>query len=367
MKFICTQENLITGINIVVNIAGKNTTLPILNNIKIKTTGSGLELVSTNLEIAVTTFIRGKTEEEGEITLPAKLLAEAVSLMSKENITIFTQGSDVVLLTEKNKTTLRGVPVDDFPVIPKVNQGTKLTLPNQTLVDGLSRVIFTVNTLENRPEIAGVCVCLEKEEVVLVGTDSYRLAEARLVVKKQESIINLLIPLKTGQEIIRLFSGKEGDLNLLIDDNQFSCSLEGVELVSRLINGQYPDYQQIIPQKTTTKLKVNKNILIQAVKAASLFVRSGINDIKVLVDTTNKELVVSSLNGQLGENMTKINPTEIVGESLEIIFNYRYLLDGLQAIEGGEVGLEMVSASSPVIIKPTEQKGYLYLLMPIKQ
>ncbi|MFZ5391391.1 MAG: DNA polymerase III subunit beta, partial [Patescibacteria group bacterium] len=368
MKFICTQENLIIGINTVVHIAGKNTTLPILNNIKIKTTANGLELISTNLEIAVTTFVRGRVEEEGELTIPARLLAETVSLLPKENITILQQGSnDIILLSEKNKTVLRGAPSDDFPVIPQINQGIEVYLPSQPIVDALSRVVLAVNPLESRPEISGVYVVLEKNKLVLVGTDSYRLAEEFLEIKNQDKEISFLLPLKTCQEIIRLFGGQEEDLKLLIGDSQVSCGLGGINIISRLINGQYPDYKQIIPTQTNTTTVVDKNNLIQAVKSASLFVRSGINDIKVKIDVGGNEVEVSSLNSQLGENVTKIATNKSQGDSLETVFNYRYLLDVLQSVVGQEVVIGATSANSPVVIRSAKQEGYLYLLMPIRQ
>ncbi len=368
MKFICTQENLITGINDVVHVVGKNTTLPILNNIKIKTTNNGLEMVSTNLEIAITTFVRGKVEEDGEITVPARLLAEAVSLLPSKNVTIIKQGeNDIVLLCEKNKTTLRGALSDDFPVIPKINQGVEITLPSQSLIESLSRVVLAVNPLESRPEISGVYMSIEKDRVVLAGTDSYRLAEEILDIKnnKQESVF--LLPIKTCQEIIRLFNNKNDDIKFLLNENQLACVLGGVEIVSRLINGQYPDYKQIIPQETKTKVIANKADFIQAVKAASLFVRSGINDVKVSLDTQTKEIEVSSLNGQLGENITKQPLQKSEGDSVVMVFNYRYLLDGLQSLVGDEVIIEAVSGNNPVIIKSPKQPGYLYLLMPIRQ
>jgi len=368
MKFICTQENLIAGLNCVSHITNKNTTLPILNNVKLVVNKNGLEISATNLEQAVVTTVRGRVELEGGITVPARLLVEAVFLLNKENITLELNNQDLVVKGGKNRTVLRGVPVDDFPVIPQPENGLLVEFPSKGLVNALERVNFAVSLSDSRPEINAVYLYIKENNLVVVGTDSYRLAQVTLPLpNKLTELGSLLLPVKTSQEVVRLFAGSDDLIRLLLNDNQVVWQQGEVRIISRLVTGQYPDYQQIIPEQTNTNLQINRNELIQAVKAASLFVRVGINDVRLEVDTNQKSLIVSSVNSQLGENTSQLTPCLIEGETIQAIFNYRYLLDGLLAIADEEVVLGLVNSNSPALLKPTKQADYLYLLMPIRQ
>lgn len=366
MKFICTQDNLIRGLNTVVHIAGRNTSLPILSNILIKTTNAGLELVATNLEVAILTNVRGKVEEEGSITIQAKLLTDSVSLMVGEKITIETKNNDLVLVSDKKKTIIRGVAAEDYPVIPEIGEGVEYNINNEDLVGGLNKVVCAVNNDESRPEISGVYLYQKEDMMIMVGTDSYRLAEFSVKQNNTNLSNGIIIPLKTTQEIIRC--GQAGEVSkLIISDSQMSWQSGDIQIISRLLSGQYPDYQPIIPQNTTTLLKINKEDFVKAIKAASIFSRSGINDVRLMVNSVDKKLTISSSDNQLGENNSEITLIGCEGDDNEAVFNYRYLLDGLQNINDKEVWFGLVGANSPAIIKSDDDVGYLYVIMPIRQ
>lgn len=369
MKFSCTQENLYKGLSIVARVASRNNALPILNNLLLRATRTGLEVVATNLEVAILTAIRGKIEGEGTITVNSKLLTDSVALLPNERVDINLSNNDLELVCGKHHTTIRGVPADDFPVIPEVNPQGSLRLPASEFEAALNQVVFTVNAEESRPEIAGVFMGMVDGGLVVVGTDSYRLAERRVggVVGKI-SAERLIIPLRTAQEVARILGSVETEeVELVTSETQAVWQLGETRVISRLVAGQYPDYQQIIPKSFATTTKLSRDELMRAVRAASLFVRAGVNDVRLQFKIGSSQLVVSSINSQLGENTTELQLTGAQGEENEIVFNYRYLLEGLQAMPSDEVVLEVVNSKSPGLVKPTTGSGYVYIIMPIRQ
>lgn len=368
MKFSCTQENLNNGLSTVGHIASRGASLPILNNILLKTIPGGLELTATNLEVAITTTIRGKAEGEGMITVQGKLLTEAVSLLPDEKVDLVIDGLSLLLTCDKNHTVIKGMGAEDFPVIPQVTKGQSATVPTKDLSEAINKVVFSVNPDEGRPEISGVFLGNTNGKIAIVGTDSYRLAESILVGDKGSTPENgIIIPLRAAQEVGRISQTSGADeTTIFFGDNQILWQIGDTQIVSRLVSGQYPDYLQIIPKDFNTTIVVNKDALQKAVRSASLFVRSGINDVRLKFDSNKKVVVVSSTNSQLGENATEIN-TQTEGEGAEVVFNYRYLLDGLAAIPTKEVKIKVVGPNQPSLFEPNNNEGYRYLIMPIRQ
>ncbi|HAO81116.1 MAG: polymerase III subunit beta protein [Parcubacteria group bacterium GW2011_GWD2_43_10] len=368
MKFFCTKENINNGLALVGHVATKSTSLPILNNILLKTTPGGLQLTATNLEVAITTIIRGKTEGEGNITVQGKLLIEAAALLPDDKVELLVDNGSLTITCGRSRTVIKGAPAEDFPVIPQINGGNKFIIPTQKLAEAVSRVVFTVNPDEGRPEISGVFLGNVSKKTVLVGTDSYRLAENTL--GESKNIIQpegLIIPLRTAQEVGRISQSSDIEqIEVVLGDNQVLWQIGETQIISRLVSGQYPDYLQIIPKEFSTTAKLNREALQQAVRAASLFVRSGINDVRLKFKVSDKTVLVSSTNSQLGENTTEVG-AEIDGEETEVIFNYRYLLDGLSVIPGREIKIKVAGPNSPSLFEPKDGTDYRYLIMPIRQ
>ena len=369
MKFSCTQENFNTGLSIVAHVSSRSANLPILSNILLRTTKVGLELVATNLEVAVVTTVRGKVDGEGAITINSRLLTDSVSLLPKERIDLDLQGTDLVLRCGKHHTTIRGVPADDFPVIPEVTAHDGITLATPELEQALSSVTFSVNPEEGRAEIAGVYFEQSARGLVVAGTDSYRLAEYVVAeVKGTSNLSKFIIPLRAAQEVARVagVSG-EAEVEIVTNDTQALWKFGETRIISRLVVGQYPDYQQIIPKNFTTQVSVSREGLLRAVRSAALFARSGINDVRLVINPSGKTITISSANSQLGENTVELEATSASGEQNEIVFNYRYLLEGLQALATSAVELEVVGPKNPGLLKPQGLSGYLYIIMPIRQ
>lgn len=368
MKLICTQENLSFGLNLVSHIASRSTNLPILNNVLLKAEKTELKLITTNLEMGIKLSVRGKINQEGSFTVQAKLLTDYISLLPKENINLELEDNNLNIKCQNFQTQIKGLEATEFPLLPEIEKKNKITLKINDLKPTLNRVAFCAALDESRPEISGVLFKIEDKYLIIAATDSYRLAEKRIEIL--ESKINnsqFIIPLKTIQELQRiLFSQQDKELNIYFNDNQVLFEIDNIELISRLIEGQYPDYQQIIPQNHKTKIKIKTAEFLQAVKTASLFCKPGINDVKITLIPSKNEIVVIASNANLGENITNL-PVEIEGEENEIVFNYRFLIDGLNNVNQDQLNMEITNNSTPGLFQPVGEEGYLYIIMPIRQ
>lgn len=376
MKISCTQENLNQGLMVVSHIAYKNTNLPILSNILIKANNKLLTLSATNLEIGITIQIRSKIEKEGEYSVDAKLFSDYVSYLPKNRIDLELEDDNLKIICEKQKTKIKGQLSVEFPLIPKIEKNNPYIVSAKEFKQAISEVVFAVSTSESRPEISGVFMGLYPDNIILTATDSYRLAEKKIKLtdNKNNNERKIIIPVKTLNEISRILGIFKDNISLddvenieiYISENQIMFSYNGIDLVSRLIEGQYPDYTQIIPSSYKTLAKLNIKDLIKVVKTSSLFTKSGINDVKIELNSTSKEITITSSSSQTGENISTIE-SEITGEDNNIVLNYRYLLDGLQNISSNNVVLEINNSNSPCVIKPNDDDNYIYIIMPIKQ
>ncbi|MFA4937067.1 MAG: DNA polymerase III subunit beta [Patescibacteria group bacterium] len=367
----CTKDNLYKGLLITGSIAGRNSALPILNNVLLKTEAGGLTISSTNLEVGVITKIRAKVSAEGSLTVQGKLFTELVSLLPNEKVDLEVNGLNLKVSCAGHQTIIHGLAADDFPVIPEVVSKKTATVVGKDLAEAFEQVAFAVNVNENRPEISGVLLnILDNKKIALVATDSYRLAEKIIdVVKGDLGTGQLIIPLKTVQQVIRVANTNEEikEINVQISDNQIMWSIGETIIVSRIISAQFPDYKQIIPKKFNTELWLDRNTILQAVKSASLFTRAGINDVRLQVNPGEKTVQISSVNSQLGEDSSTLAVNKVSGEANEIVFNYRYLIDGLNVITDKEIKLSLVDTNNPGLLKPAANGDYNYIIMPIRQ
>ena len=376
MKISCTQENLNQGLMVIGHIASKNANLPILSNILIKIEDKLFTLSATNLEIGATIQIRSKVEKEGEYSVDAKLFSDYVSFLPKERVDLELEDDNLKITCEKQKTKIKGQTSTEFPLIPKIEKKNPYIISARDFKQVISEVIFAVSNSEARPEISGIFMGLDASNLILTATDSYRLAEKKIKLSDNKNNIErkIIIPVKTLQEISRILGILKDDISLekvenmeiYLSENQIMFSYNNVDLISRLIEGQYPDYTQIIPSTYKTKSLIEVKDLIKAVKTSSLFTKSGINDVKIELSPTDNEVIITSSSAQTGENISKIEAI-IEGEINNIVLNYRYLLDGLQNISSNKVILEINDGNSPCVIKPESTKDYIYIIMPIKQ
>lgn len=369
MKLSCTQENLAKGLQIVNHLASRNTSLPILNNVLLEADDGMLKLTTTNLEIGIRCLVRGKIEVKGAFTVQAKLLSDYVTLLPADKVDMEMADNQLNIKCQNFKTKIRGVPAEEFPLIPSFDKKHTTQVKIPEFKKALSQVIFAVAADETRPEISGVYFNFRGNKLTLAATDSYRLAEKTVnLVSTLSDEVSVIVPARTLIELGRVL--QEGlDENLLeiaLSDNQALFSFDSVNIVSRLIEGQYPNYQDVIPNKFRTEAVLATQQFVKLVKTASLFCRSGINDVTVKLNDKGKEVEVASANSQLGENVSK-SPAEVAGDTNEIVFNYRYLLDGLANIDQEKVELKLIDANSPGVLKAQGGSDYTYIIMPIKQ
>lgn len=370
MQFISLQENLKKGLNIVSHTTSKNINLPILNNILIKAYSGEIEFIGTNLEIGVNCKIRGKVDKEGEFTVNSRLLTDYINLLnSGEKVLFKLVENDLVIESGNYKTKIKGESSKEFPLIPTIENEKVFSFDIENFRKALNNVIFSVSTSENRLELTGVLFSFSNKKLELVATDSYRLAEKRIKTENESEDIKIIIPSKTIQELLRILNNNDQEennkINISFSDNQVLFSFNSTNLISRLISGNYPDYKQIIPTNKKTKALINKNELLRAVKAASIFSKNGINDI--FLQVKKNQVIISSFSSSSGESNIKIDASISGEENNEITINFKYLVDGLNNIDSEFIELFILNDNSPCLIKKENEDDYLYIVMPIRQ
>lgn len=372
MKLISLQKNLKSALYGVSHIAQKNTNLPILNNILLSAKDGVIKLISTNLEIGITSILRGKIEQEGTFTVDARVFSEYVTLLPNEKVEISLKETELIVNCGDNKTKIKGLTAEEFPFIPEVKQVDPYRIPVEDFKKATSQVIFAAALDESRAELSGILFSLNNKKITLVGTDSYRLAEKHITVSNSSpEEVNCIIPTRTLQEVLRVLSSElseDGDLTEItfyLSENQCLFVIGNTEIVSRIINGRYPDYQQIIPQRHESKVVVNKDELTRAVKTASLFAKNGVNDVVLVSDAAKKSLTISASSGQTGEHLSTL-AANISGNNVTITLNSRYILDVLAVLSEESVGIELVDDNTPCVIRDGSDTSYLYIIMPIR-
>ncbi len=364
--------------------AGKNISLPILNNVLLKIENKELKLITTNLEMAISCRVRAKVEAEGEFTVPCKLLTDYLSISSPGRVDVELKENEIFIQTPNDKTSIKGNGASDFPAIPTVEGQKVYSLGLADFKQMAQKTLFAVSKNEARPELGGVLFDFNPEtkkgSLLAAATDSYRLAEketklsANLAGKGSgDESSRVIVPARALQEVFRIVSSYSEELEeeqlveIKVGDGQIVFSYGPVELISRLIEGQYPDYRQIIPSNFKTTIKLNVSEWIKRIKAASLFSNVGINGIAMDFKAGNEQKAnFSSTNGQLGAYQSE-ELCQIEGEDNHILLNFRYLLDGLMNLGAEEGVLKLISASSPCVLSKKEGGDYLYIIMPIKE
>ena len=369
MKVILFRDNLKDGLSAAEKAVSENSTLPILKNILLKTSNNKIKLITTNLELAVTKSISGKIIEEGSLTVPFNTFYGIVNNTNHDRINLEKKENNFIFKTDNYEAKIQGVYEDDFPIIPKLeNIETFIEIEPLILKEAISKVVNAAQISDIRPEISGVLFDFQTTILKLVATDSFRLAEKTLNSNQFshnfDRSFKVIIPLKTIQEIIKIFPNDQS-VKISLDNSQILFRNNDVEVISRLIDGNYPDYEQIIPKEIETEVIINKDHFINSIKLVSNF--SGkTNDIRLAIRNNQKTLEVYSVNQLLGENNYLI-PAKVKGPDFEgIAFNWRYLLDGLRIINGENIVFGGNGPNRPAIIKSLEDKTHFYILMPIR-
>lgn len=370
MKFSCTQENLARALAIIARVASKNTNLPILQNVLIVAKDTGISLSATNLEIGIQIQVRGKVDLPGSFTIPAALLSNYIALLPAERVDCELVNNELKLQTTNHTSCIKGDAAADFPILPLVEKNTCLTINRLVLFEALQQTCVAAAIDESRPEIAGVYIYTKDKALVLAATDSYRLAESSIVLPQASAgALSCILPQRSAQELLRLLQNPSAteQVELCVTETQLACVSGEAEFVSRLVQGHFPDYEQIIPQTGRITTTANRADLVKAVKGVALFSKTGVNDIEITITPDTQQITLRATNAQVGENTTVI-AADISGETVTVVLNCRYILDGLQHGKGDKVTLLINDRNSPGVFRSTDSSdSYIYIIMPIKK
>lgn len=369
MKLIVLKNNLKSGLDSVGRAVGSGINLPILGSVLIKTEENQIKLLATNLELAIDKTVFGKVVETGSVAIPFNTLSSIVNNITSERINLDSDDKgNLNIQTDNYSATIQGSNEKDFPIIPQISQKEEfLEIDQDVLRTNLSRVVIAGEASDIRPEIAGVFFHFEEGVLKLVATDSFRLAEASLMDNSIKNTfkedLEITVPLKTIQDFIRASSEDGGSVKIYSDNNQILFKAENMSLVSRVIDGKFPNYKAIIPDSIDTEVVLSREELVSALKLASSFASKS-HDIKL--KTRDKKIVeIYSSDDSVGKN-NYLLPAKIDGELMEATFNWKYLLDGVKGGSTKDVYLGLNGSERPTVIKNPGDKQYIYILMPIK-
>jgi DNA polymerase-3 subunit beta len=373
MKLSCLQENLNRGLGVVGRAVATRTTLPITNNVLLATDRSRLKLTATNLEMAISCWIGAKVEEEGTITVPARLLAEFISSLPSEtvDISLSPQAKTLELRCARFEARISGIDAKDFPPIPKVEKGITTKVEVEALRQGITRVTFAAATEESRPVLTGVDAKFDGDLLTLAAADGFRLAVYKLPLAQAVSQkTEVIIPARTLGELNRLVAEQEEAVEVTVnaEKGQALFRLKNVELVSQLIQGTFPNYAQLIPQSCNTRAMVSVSDFLRATKTAAIFARDGSGIVRLVVapgsEMTPGKVIVSARSEEIGDDVGEIDAM-VEGEETKIAFNGKYLTDVLSVLHEAQVALETTSPSSPGVLRPVGVDNYIHVVMPM--
>jgi DNA polymerase-3 subunit beta len=362
MKIIVNKENFQRAIGFVEKVTSKNNALPILNNILLQTEKGRLRLAATNLEIGVVSLIGASVEREGQIAVPGRILADFIRTIQSETVTLSTKQNTLSVDGGSFHTTILCFDAAEYPLIPKIAATNTRTIPANTLQKMIATVTDSIAVSESRPELAGALFGFQAESTIVAATDSFRLVERRLAAQNTHPV-SVIIPRVTLLELQRILAGVAGDIAITVADNQISFVHDDVEIISRLIDGKYPEYQKIIPDRSIAKVLIRKNDLENAIKGTALF-SSTVSDIKI--ECAENTLTVTAKNSSKGEAQAAVE-ANLKGDPFDITINYHYLMDGLKVIETDKVVLEFTGKGSPCVLRPNDdKKEAVYIIMPLR-
>lgn len=368
MKIECVKDRLEEVLKVAERATSKNTTLPILSCFRLEGKKGVLSVRATNLDLGIEVSLPTKVEKDGVVVIPATPLTTFIShLYADRSVKLELVSGNVRITTAGNQTTLKALPPDDFPAIPFITDVSPTpAVPAAAFAKGLKVVAGSASTGSVKPELGSVCVFLEGDTTVFAATDSFRLAEKKVSLPHQKEGYRLLIPVKNASEIIRTIEELPDEkFSFYITKHQISLSFHSVYLTSRLIEGLFPDYKQIIPKEFKTEAVVLKEDLSRALKISSIFT-DKFNQLKFVITPKNRRFSIETRNADIGENTHQL-PATLKGEPLEISFNWRYLTDALAGVETDSVTLGFNGQSKPLVVRGVGDQTFSYLVMPMNR
>lgn len=362
MKLTVTQENLTRALSTVGRVASSKTSLPILNNILLRTDNNRLLLAATNLEIAITEYIGAKVISDGAITIPARLLSDYVSNLPKGSVSLELEGSKLHINAESYHSTINGVVADEFPELPQISEPQTYTIPADLMKRSIAQTVLTASHDETRPVLTGVYTHTHEGSLYFAATDGYRLSEKRVLEVADD--LAAIIPSTALQDVLRVMPDDCDEVTMLIDGLQVRFQMNDIEITSRLIEGAFPDYRQLIPKETDITFVVPKDEFNRITKIASLFARESGGSVTIKTDTLTGNVSIHSLASQLGENTSEI--TTIPTGDGQVTLNSRYIIEALGTIDTKTVSFGFSGKLAPCVMKAENDDSYQHIIMPLK-
>ncbi|PKM80453.1 MAG: DNA polymerase III subunit beta [Firmicutes bacterium HGW-Firmicutes-14] len=367
LKFSASKDSLSYVVQVVQRAVSTKNPLPVLSGILLKVNEGNLTLTATDLELGIECTVPVTVEEEGGVVLPARYLGDIVRRLPdvKIRVEVNKENNNTCIRYGQSEFNLLGISAGDFPMLPTVDGETTISIKQDLLKNMIRQVGFSVSSDDNRPIFTGVLMEIEKGTIKLVATDTHRLAYrlGNIGEKETDLVKSVIIPGKTLNELNRIMSGEDDDLKIAFGDNQVVFEMPGIRFISRLIEGQFPNYKQVIPQGCKSKIKIKTRDLLESTERASLLAKEGSNVVRFSVEKNN--MIISSNSPEIGKIEEQI-PVETEGEETQIAFNSRYIIDVLKVIDAEEILLELTGSLSPGIIKPADNENYIYLILPIR-
>ena len=366
MRLTCSQKDLANALSITNKAVGLNNTLPVLNNVLVKAEGKNLYFTTTDLEIAINYWIEADIQNEGEITIPSKLLTNYINYLKDDKVDIaIEEGGSVLVKTSDSKTKIKGISASEFPAIPAVEKEGAFMVKAKDLNTAINQVAFAAALNTTRPILTGVYFNITKNELKMAATDSYRLAEKTVKVKDVTGDITCIVPVKTILELGTILASLKNDAeaSVVISKNQIFFSIENIQITSRLIEGQFPNYQQVIPKNSKTKVPLNVSELTLVLKRINLFAKENNN--KILLKIDQKGVIITTDTTQYGVGEVEMK-TKVEGGDNEIALNSQFLLDVLSNVGASEIIIELGEKTNPAILRISGKDDYTHIIMPLK-
>lgn len=366
MKLECDKSRIEAAIQKASKLASKHLTLPVLSCIYLDVLDDNrLIIKATNLDIGIEIEIKIKTIKKGTLAVPANILLGVLSSIKDNNLVFEEIDSNLKISSNKNSIVIKCLPNDDFPSIPKLKTEKSIKINSHDLIYGFKSVWYSASNSNIKPELSSIYVYKDDSNLIFVSTDSFRLAEKKVNTKISADFPQTLIPYRNVSEIIKLFEDYNDEIDVIFEKNQVAFITKDIYLVSRLIDGSFPDYKQIIPKTFNTTVTILKNDLINAIKTSNIF-SDSLNQVKFRVDIKNKSLDIESKNSDIGEYKESLS-VSVFGDNIELNFNSKYVVDCMQSIPSDSLVLSFGGAGKPLAISGATDKSFLYIVMPMNR
>jgi DNA polymerase-3 subunit beta len=362
MKFSILQDNLTSGINLVSRYTSNKGQLPILANILITAVKTGVILTATNLETGIRVNIGGKVEEEGSITVPAKNFSDFISGLPVQTVNLLEDKERLKISSGSFQATLATISASEFPAVAEA-LGESVTIEGQIIKQAASQVAFAAAVDDSRPVLTGVKFSKIGDKLTVVATDGFRLSRKELISALKIPFSTLIIPSHTLVDLAKVIENDGAKMYFISQNNQVVFDTGRVQIVSRILEGNFPDVDKIIPKEYKTQATTDRQGLLRAVRSASVFAREANNIVKLEIG--DEKLVVKAVGGQTGESESTVE-AEIEGDSLQISFNYKYIVDFLNVQVGERTVLKLNEATTPAVFAMEKDESQIYLIMPVR-